>query len=121
MTDEDLIAMWPVGDFYRTRDGRPAKALAVFPGQNEPIIGARKNRIGEWIPSSWGAGGAWSEGGEGTNDLIRIKPKRTVWLNVYPDSASAHVSRDSADRITKDIGLTRIACKLVEIEDGEGL
>ena len=57
--------------------------------------------------------------------LIEVKPriKRTVWLNVWPDSVEACKSKETADRISFGSVSKRLACVMVEIdcEEGEGL
>ena len=50
-------------------------------------------------------------------DLVKVKPKRVLWLNVYPDGdSSSHESREDADSRSLD---GRIACLKIEFAEGQ--
>ena len=102
---------------YQTRDGRPVELLTTNARGAWPVVGYIGD--GDQV-SRWAIDGAFC----GTSpirtlDLVEVKPKRVVWLNVYPDGdRSSHESREDADSRSLD---GRIACLKVEFEEGEGL
>lgn len=101
---------------YKTRDGRPVELLTTRARGAWPVIG--------YIGDSEGLR-RWSHDGTNYNfsrtdalALVEVKPKRTLWLNVYPDDeVYAHGSREDAEGGNADD--SRIACLKVEFEEGQ--
>lgn len=107
--------MITMGKKYRTRDGRPVELLTTSGRGKWPVMGY----IGDSDhPSRWDI--------DGMNilcnstkvlDLVEVKPKRILWLNVYPDDeVHAHESREDADGSSGD---NRIARLKIEFEEGQ--
>ena len=94
---------------YRTRDGREARIYAVEPGGPDPVHGAFFED-GFWHSSCWDADGSYWPGGKTRLDLdlIEVKPQRYVWLNVYPDEAWCHNTREKADKADVETRTHRI-------------
>lgn len=104
---------------YRTRDGRDVRIYAVDGGGERPVHGAI-NLDGEWECLVWRMDGRLGEYMETDTDLIEVRPRiqRTVWVNVYPCSASGgYAEKATADN---NAGYDRIACVRVEIDCAEG-
>jgi len=102
---------------YRTRDGRPVELLTTSARGAWPVIG----HIGDSESLvRWSLDGTFC----GTRltralDLVEVKPKRVLWLNVYPCSNGiVYDSREGAD---EGAAAHRIACLKIEFEEGEGL
>ena len=104
---------------YQTRAGRPVELLTTSARGAWPVVG---HIGGEEQASLWSLNGAYgySYSGVHVRDLVEVKPKRTLWLNVYPDDeVYAHGSREDAEGGNADD--SRIACLKIEFEEGEGL
>jgi hypothetical protein len=100
---------------YRTKAGLEVRIYATDAGGKYPFHGAiLEDEV--WLISAWT--GAGRSATRGVNDLVEVKEKRSIYVNVYPGTTPgvAHKSRDAADRNTTD---TRIACVLVEFEEGQ--
>jgi len=101
---------------YQTRDGQPVELLTTRSRESRkwPVMGY----IGDckWV-TFWGPEGIHDVNGVRSNlDLVEVKPKRVLWLNVYPDGdSSSHESREDADECA---GARRIA--RLKVEFGEG-
>ena len=111
---------------YRTRDGREARIYATDGYTDYPVHGAVKQEE-VWMPLQWRKEGFWHPTSREL-DLVEVKPriKRTMWVNVYPESVSLKimsVSWPSKERADNQAMSNRIACAKVEIdcEEGEGL
>lgn len=103
---------------YQTRAGRPVELLTTSARGEWPVIGhiGGEDRVILWTMDGVCT---YSNLGFPANDLVEVKPKRVVWLNVYPDGdSSSHESREDADSRSLD---GRIACLEIEFEEGEGL
>jgi hypothetical protein len=105
---------------YRTRDGREVRIYATNEGCGVASVhGAIKTKDDIWHVYSWSEDGLSIFGRERDEDLIevRLRHKRTVWVNVYNDSKPAlHLSRELADQYRCD----RTACIKVELDYAEG-
>lgn len=81
---------------YQTRDGRPVELVTTNGRGKWPVMGY----IGanEFF-TAWDLDG--SHVGSGVTDsldLVEARPKRVMWLNVYPDDeVLAHDSREDAE------------------------
>jgi hypothetical protein len=113
---------------YRTRDGREVRIYATDGGLGHCMThGAAKNESGYWQSFSWytAHGGYYDEGVSNVHDLIEVRPrhKRTVWMNVYKQSATIWDSKEHADARADRASYGRIACIKVDLdfEEGEGL
>jgi hypothetical protein len=106
---------------YRTRDGREVKLLMTDGGARESVIGACKRLIdGAWVQASWACDGRFDTTcDEHVLDLIEVKPKHVRWVNCYEDCGV--MTRAEADHMAKSAMSKRVACKMVEFEEGEGL
>lgn len=99
---------------YKTRDGRPVELLTTNARGAWPVIG--------YIGDSEGLR-RWSHDGTNYNfsrtdalALVEVKPKRVMWLNVYPNGATpAYRTRPDADGRRFD---GCIACLKIEFEEG---
>ena len=104
---------------YRTRDGREVRIYATDGFQRASIHGAYKDDYGRWLQHSWDEYGNCHND---SMDLIEVRPrhKRTVWLNVYPEtdamSLIAWKSKERADETSAH----RIACIKVDLDFAEG-
>ena len=101
---------------YQTRDGRPVEIVTTSARDSPkwPVMGY----IGDWTAFSfWSPEGIYDVNGRRSNlDLVEAKPKRALWLNVYPkDEVHAHESREDADECA---GARRIARLKVEFDEG---
>lgn len=109
-----------VGKKYRTRGGDEVEILRTDVRGTKPVVGIITYADASQSVSDWDACGFWWTAGPGSSlDLIsKIKPKRVVWLNVYPgeDGGYYYDSRAEADRQATPY---RIACIRVEFEDGQ--
>jgi len=108
---------------YRTRDGREVRIYAMNGGGYWPVHGAIQLSCSGWVPTSWdNDGNAFNSGIRDSLIEVRLRHKRTVWLNIYgfgivPEAWS---SKENADRAA---ACGRVACIKVELdfEEGEGL
>lgn len=114
-----------LGKTYRTRDGREVRIYAVDGGGRLPVHGAASRDGKTWVQESWSIGGEWAPDDLAATpmDLIEVRPRiqRTVWVNVYPCSASGgYAEKATADN---NAGYDRIACVEIDIdvEEGHGL
>ncbi len=110
---------------YRTRNGMDARVYSTDGAPPFCVHGAMY--IGDaWVICSWDGDGHLNDGNNRprdlVGDLIEVKPriKRTVWVNVFGDSATVHASYEVAKSIARR---TALACVQVDIdcEHGEGL
>jgi len=112
--------MIELGKQYRTKDGCEVRIYALDAGGQTPVHGAIK-RNGLWIVTSWTKEGRWSISNP-ENNLIEVKPRiqREVWVNVYPQCANLHGSKNEANSVYAP---HRIACVkvVIDCEEGEGL
>lgn len=110
------------GKKYRTRGGDEVEILRTDLKGAMPVVG-----VVTFASDGRQAGETWYSNGEsylsvngtGNLDLIsEIKPKRVVWLNVYPDDNGGfyYDSRAEADDLASP---DRIACLRVEFEEGQ--
>lgn len=101
-----------------TRDGRKARIICTdFKRENRPILAAIADHNGiESTDYFWENGQLYGCSDE-PGDLVNIKEKHEVWINIYPNN-SAHVdrSRDRADYHAAD---NRTACIKITYEDGQ--
>lgn len=102
---------------YRTRAGRPVELLTTNARGERPVIGyiGDSEDLVRWSLDGTNNSYSYLE----AFDLVEVKLKRVLWLNVYPkDEVHAHESREDADGCS---GNRRIACLKIEFEEGEGL
>lgn len=109
-----------------TREGRPALVYtteALHP--HYPLHGAYEVEPEVWVPASWTRDGKYIPYRESRRDLINppahvCRIRRTVWLNIYPETTTTHIGAASA-RVAACAG--RLACisVLVDCVEGEGL
>lgn len=108
------------GKKYRTRGGHEVEILRTDVRGEQPVVGIVTFNNGSQCVTGWSADGSyWTSGGQSENDLIsEIKPKRVVWLNVYPgdDGGFYYDSRAEADRQATPY---RTACIRVEFEENQ--
>lgn len=103
---------------YQTRDGRPVELLTTSARGAWPVIGyiGDSGDLSRWSPD----GTSYHYSCTNALGLVEVKPKRVLWLNVYPDDeVHAHGSREDAEGGNADD--SRIACLKIEFEEGEGL
>ena len=106
------------GKKSRTRGGDEVEVLKTDLPGNTPVLGVYLHH-GDWETGGWNLDGYFSSGTFHIFDIIsEIKPKRVVWLNVYPedDGGFYYDSRAEADRQATPY---RIACIRVEFEEGQ--
>ena len=104
---------------YKTRSGLPVRILCTNAGGKYPIAGLIDNKsVFQWLPN-----GRCAFSSQSDNDLIEVKEKKVMWVNVYKNGSTAvYLSRVHADDCQHAFGSgNRIACVKVEYEDGEGL
>ena len=107
--------MIDVNKKYRTRDGRPVELITTSARGAWPVIG--------YIGDSEGLR-RWSHDGTNYNfsrtdalALVEVKPKRVMWLNVYPSgNGVVHESREDADEGRME---NRIARLKIQFEEGQ--
>jgi hypothetical protein len=108
------------GKKYRTRGGDEVEILRTDVRQWQPIVGIITKDDGSQYATEWSADGFFCpDRVESHHDIIsEIKPKRVVWLNVYPedDCGFYYGSRAETDRQANPC---RIACIRVEFEEGQ--
>ena len=68
---------------YTTRDGRPVRVLCVDRNSKQPVIALVAGITGDQLKHYCSDGRWLLNGSNNHNDLIEVKPKRTVevWLN----------------------------------------
>lgn len=76
---------------------------------------------GHWMVSDWSRSGR-RMADESPYDLVEVKPriKRTVWINIYPQTATGYPSKETAD-FEADQDRIACVCKEIDCEEGEGL
>jgi hypothetical protein len=118
MINPDLQPGKPV----QTRSGLEAVVYAVHEGQDYPIIGAFKDKDGNWAGLAWCADGAFFKSRRANPlDIIPSPKKLTGFINVYEYYATRHGTRESADR---HAGSGLIACldfASLNLTEGHGL
>lgn len=104
------------GKKYRTRGGDEVEVLRTGLNSSDPIAGiVTCKNTGDQSITSFKEDGSYFKGEIHCLDLIsEIKPKRVVWLNLYP--LFGYDSRSEADASADP---TRIACIRVEFEEGQ--
>jgi hypothetical protein len=106
---------------YKTRRGHAVRIYATDGEEDYPVHGAiyllEKDK---WRCITWtDAGHFISKSAEHDRDLIEVKPKHVVWVNVYAARIDGmFCSRKTADACAFP---QRIACIRIEYEEGEGL
>ena len=106
---------------YRTRDGHPVELVTTSGRGKWPVWGyiGDDTNIMRWTIDGSDGHTTGTTRSSVKNDLVEVKPKRVLWLNVYSDGDSvSHESREDADIRSLD---GRIACLKIEFEEGEGL
>lgn len=101
---------------YKTRSGLDVRFVSDQGPQDWPIIGF----IGDDSkPYTWKQDGAFQPRGQHKYDLIEVKEKKVIYVNVYEDSSiCGYKSEPDAwnDRNQKN---GRIACVRVEYEEDQ--
>lgn len=102
---------------YKTRDGRPVEIVTTSARDSPkwPVMGY----IGDHVNFTfWSPKGIHDVNGRRSNlDLVEVKPKRVMWLNVYPDgNGLTHESREDADEASMK---NRIARLKIEFAEGQ--
>lgn len=111
---------------YRTRDGREVRIYATDGDNDFPVHGAIKHPEG-WSVFCWRADGKYTSIGQGSPDLIEVKPriKRTVWLVHSPDgftlTATTLAEAKALARNCSEPERCAIERHDVDCEEGEGL
>jgi hypothetical protein len=106
----------------QTRDGRKARIVAT--GLNciqGSIVAVVTHQDGGEYAGHFFDDGRYILGEEGDLDLVNVPEKRGFWVNFYPGQGGwvfLHPSRKEADI---DAGASRVACKYIEFEEGEGV
>tara|TARA_R110000868_G_scaffold308344_1_gene569848 strand:+ start:690 stop:1034 length:345 start_codon:yes stop_codon:yes gene_type:complete len=107
---------------YRTRDGREVRIYAVNGGGGCPVHGTIFSKELGWMLATWSVDGCALNDINHPSDLVEVKPriKRTMWVNVCPNTITTFFHRLDADNYA---GSSRLACVKVEIDcaEGEGL
>jgi hypothetical protein len=119
MINPDLQPGKPV----QTRSGLEAVIYAVHEGQDYPIIGAYKDKDGNWAGLTWCADGAFFKSRRANPLDIIPSPKRmSGFVNVYDDGfVTLWEDRHSADWSSSHNYRNRIACiDLAELNLTEG-
>lgn len=100
---------------YVTMGGKAVRIVAINVQGDYPVIGIVRYSSGNETVYQYTRGGM-SAPGESTLNLIEIKEKVALWLNVYPDgSFGTHPSESEAD--TAAFGRTVIIrARRVELE-----
>lgn len=102
---------------YQTRDGRKVRVLAVdFKHDVYCVVVAVPVAGGAEVLYTYTATGCRHKGSPAGDDLIEIKPKHVMWVNVYPCRHPGAPTRVLADRAS---GPDRIACVRVEYAEGQ--
>jgi hypothetical protein len=100
------------GDPIVTRDGREAKFIAYAPKAqllNEQVVFLLDRRIKTTCPNGFSY-----PAHENKSDLFMAPKKRTVWVNLYPDSQGTHWRTEEAANIAA--GNNRIGDKSYPVE-----
>lgn len=101
---------------YEYRNGEPARVLCVDRNSiSYPVVSI--NNLGNLIYHSQ-LGAANDACISSQWDLIEVKKKSKVWLNIYKDAYYEFNSKEEADR---NAMYPRIACLEVEYYEGQGL
>jgi hypothetical protein len=120
MINPDLQPGKPV----QTRSGLEAVVYAVHEGQDYPIIGAFKDKDGDWAGLAWCADGAFFKSRRANPLDIIPSPKRmSGFVNVYRnDRGELFLGAIYSCRNGSNTSSSRIACiDLSQFEEGEGL
>ena len=107
---------------YQTRDGRPVELLTTSARGDWPVMGyiGGETQVILWTSDGVFCGASLNDGASlNAFDLVEVKPRRVLWLNVYPgDDVYVYRSREEAGRNSAD---DCVACVKIEFEEGEGL
>ena len=107
----------------QTKFGKEVKIYCFYPIQGEIHGAYRQGPVndGYWVPMVWSTYGAcipsWKSN-QGMEDLVNVPEKRICFMNVNVDSYTVHDTRIDADNWATT---QRIACKRIEVTEGEGL
>lgn len=106
---------------FKTRSGKVASAISCPPlFGGETLVGWFVDQNGRGCVGSWFANGQFTFNLTGhPNDLVNIPVKHASWVNFYPGGLAIgeYSTREAADKNAPD----RIACILIEFEEGQGL
>jgi hypothetical protein len=107
--------MIELGKTYQTRNGRPARLVAVDSTWAFGFVGAMRPCM--WNAETGKASDRFSDLGGTDADLIEVKPKtvRTYWLTHYPEATYCYWQDDKPT----DIAIT--GPHFVEFREGDGL
>lgn len=109
-----------MGKEYQTRDGRPVRLLAVTDepvnSNGDTVVGVVDNDVETWQSD----GVYYRKWGSHASDLIKVKPERMVWVNIY-DGNDVGVPQTSKQRADEAAGCGRIACIPITFREGDGL
>lgn len=110
------------GKKYRTRGGDEVEVLRTNINSDDSVVGVITfKEAGDQSIATFKESGSYLESEAHRFDLIsEVKPKRVVWLNVYPGGhAYWHSSRVEAEKGAGAGAHRRIACIRVEFEEGQ--
>ena len=100
---------------YRYRNGEEARILCVDGGdENYPVIAlTREGQTSRHTNS----GALWNREGQHIWDLVEVKEKNVLWLNIYcQHKDDTWISKEEADKYSADERFARIK---VTYEEGQ--
>ena len=99
---------------YTTRDGREVRIYATDGAGSWPVHGAVLFESG-WCDASWSKTGSATQCQFDDFDLIEVKEKRVMWVNVYEDgNGAAHADKEDADGCSVPGRIARIHVEYCE-------
>lgn len=112
-----------MGKTYRTRDGKPARVIAVDRvSLQHPVLALVKTSATEEHVYSYTTDGKYAWTIETSHDLIEVKPEITGWVNIYKVGTdnwyAFKKTREDADGHAR---AERIACIPITFREGDGL
>src|SRR3990167_4901835 len=111
---------------YKTRNGMDVRILCTDKIHAPSVVGLVLLPSGKESLGLWHSDGAvHSQGIESPDDLIEVKEKRVLWINIYKSKIGpneilsfSYSTKNDAD---ESASTNRIACVKVEYENGDGL
>jgi hypothetical protein len=103
---------------YKTRGGDEVKLYAIDESLGDyPVVGAKRVAGSGFTLERWTLDGRYLAHEESHRfDLIEIKPKHIIYINIYPNGTKTiYTTQLDADRTT---AVSRVACNRIELEEG---